>query len=56
MVSKTKSGKNTIPTGNIIMIGISHHIILIIGDSVLLGLFKLGDEVLDVYGMDTKFI
>ena len=30
-------------------------LILIIGDSLLLGVFELGDETLDVYCMDAKF-
>ena len=38
------------------MVVISYRIILILGDSVLLGGFKLGDEVLIVYGVDTKFV
>ena len=42
--------------GNMILIGISNHIILILGDSILLGRFKLGDEVLDVYGVDEKIV
>ena len=32
------------------LIGIYHQIILILGESVLLGGFELGDEVLDVFG------
>ena len=36
------------------LIEISNHTILILGDSVLLGEFKLGEEVLDVYGVDEK--
>ena len=38
------------------MIEIYHHIILILGDSVLLGGFELGDEVLGVYGVVAKFV
>ena len=37
------------------LVAISYQIILILGDSVLFGGFKLGDEVLDVYGVDKKF-
>ena len=40
--------------GNMILIGISNHIILFLVDSILLGRFKLGDEVLGVYGVDEK--
>ena len=38
------------------LIEIYHYIILIIGDSVLLGGFELGDEALDVYGVDAKVV
>ena len=38
------------------LISIFYLIILILGDSVLLGEFKLGDEVLDVYGVDAKYL
>ena len=33
-----------------------YHIILILGDSVLLGGLKIVDEVLDVYGLDSKCV
>ena len=36
------------------LIEISNHNIMILGDSVLLGGLKLGEEVLDVYGVDEK--
>ena len=38
------------------LIETSYHIIMILGDSVLLGGFEIGDEVLDAYGVDTKFV
>ena len=38
------------------LIYISYHIIMILVESVLLGGFKLGDEVLDVYGVDAKYL
>ena len=38
------------------MIEIFYHIILIIGESVLFGGFKVGDEVRDVFGVDGKFV
>ena len=38
------------------LIDILYQIILIIGDYFLLGGFKLGDEVLGVYGMDAKIL
>ena len=37
-------------------ISILHQIILVFGDSVSLGVLKLGDEVLDFYGVDTNFL
>ena len=33
-----------------------HQIILILGESVLLGEFELGYEVLDIYGVDAKIL
>ena len=54
-MSKNKADNSTIPIVNLMLIAIFHNIILVIGDSVLLGGFKLGDEVLDVYGVDAKF-
>ena len=53
---KTKSDKSTIPPGNLIMIVIFNLIYLIIGSYVLLGVLKLGDGVLDVYGLDANFL
>ena len=38
------------------LIYILYHIIMILVESVLLGGFKLGDEVLDVYGVDAKYL
>ena len=38
------------------MIYIFYEIILILGESVLFDEFKLGDEVLDVYGVDVKYL
>ena len=55
-MSKTKAEKSTIPPGNMIMIEISNHIILILGDSILLGRLKIGDEVLGVYGVDEEIL
>ena len=37
------------------LISVFCQILLICGDSILLGRFKLGDEFLDIYGVDTKF-
>ena len=38
------------------MIAIPYHIVLIIREYVLLGGFKLGDDVIYVYGVDAKFV
>ena len=46
---KTKAEKSTSPRGNMILIEISYQIILIIGNSVLLGRFELRDEVHGVF-------
>ena len=54
LVSKTKSEKITTPPRNTMLIEISNHIIMILRDSALLGGLKLGEEVLDVYGVDEK--
>ena len=39
-----------------IIISIFYQIILVFGESVLLGGFKIRDEVLDVYGVDAKYL
>ena len=41
---------------NMMMIDILYQIILILGDSVLLGGLKLVYEVLDIYGVDAKIL
>ena len=56
LVSKTKSEKMTIPTGNLMMISIFYQIILIIGEFLLLDRFKFGDKLFDVYGVETIFV
>ena len=56
MVSKTKAKKSTIPTVNLMWIAIFHRIILNIGDYVLLGGFKIVDEVLGVFGVKKKIV
>ena len=55
-MSKTKADKSTIPPRNLNPIEIYYTIILILGDSVLLGGFKIGYEVLSVFGVDDKFV
>ena len=55
-MSKINAEKSTIPPGNLILIAISYQVIIIIGDSVLLGGFKLGYEVLCVFNVDAKIL
>ena len=38
------------------LIEIYYHIIIILGDYVLLGVFKIVDEVLGVFGVDEKVL
>ena len=56
MVYKTKSEKITIPLGNMMLIAISYKIILIIGGSILLGVFRIGDEVIRDFGVYYKYV
>ena len=56
LFSKTKSYKITIPPVNMTMIAIFYYIIIILGDSVMFVGSKLGYEVLDVFGVDAKFV
>ena len=51
----TTADKSTIPPINLMLVAITHQIILVIGDSIFLGRFELGDEVQNVYGVDAKF-
>ena len=46
LVSNTKSEKSTSLPENLMWVEIAYHIILMVGDSVLLGGFELGDKVL----------
>ena len=50
-----KIEKTDIPQRNMVLIYVFYQILLIIGESILLGRLKLGDEVLDVSGGDTIF-
>ena len=55
-MSKTKAEKSTTPLVNLIRIDIFYQITLIIGGYIVLGVLKLVDKVLDVCGMDVKFV
>ena len=46
----------TIPLVNLMRISIYYHIILVIGDSVLLGVFEIGYGVLDVFGVEKNIL
>ena len=39
-----------------ILISIFYQLLLVIGDPILLGGFKMGDEVLDQYGLRSIFV
>ena len=53
---KTKAEKSTSPPGNLMMIAVFYHIIMIIGEYFLLGGLKLRYEVLVVYGVNGIFL
>ena len=55
-MSKTKVENKNISLLNLMQISIFYLIVMILGDSVLLGGFTLADEALDVYGVDNKYI
>ena len=55
MFSKTKLEQIIIQPGNMIRKTVFYQILMILGDSVLLGGFKLGDEILYLLGLDTNF-
>ena len=55
MVSNSKEENNASTPGNMMLISFLYQIILLIGESILLGGSKIGDEVLNVSGVDEKF-
>ena len=55
MVSNSKEENNASTPGNMMLISFLYQIILLIGESILLGGSKIGDAVLDVSGVDAKF-
>ena len=55
-MSKTRAENINIPSRNMTLIEISYPIIQILGDSILLGGFKLGYEVFDTFGVDENFV
>ena len=51
-MSKSKADKSNLPPENLMIITIFYQIILVIIYYVFFGRLELGDEVLDVYGVD----
>ena len=54
-MDKFKAKQITKPPGNMIMISVYYKIIIIILNPILLWRLKLGDEVLDLLGVDSKY-
>ena len=54
MMSKSKADKTNFPPENMILFSVLYQLLLLIVDSILLGRFKLGDEVLYVSVVDAK--
>ena len=52
LLYKTKEDNITSTTENMMLIAVSYQFILILGEYVLLGGSKRGDEVLDDYGVE----
>ena len=55
-MSKNKSEKKTIPPGNLLLVAIYYQLILILGESVLLGGFQLGEDLIDVFCVEKTFV
>ena len=53
---KTKAETSAIPPGNLMPMSIFYQIILALGESALLGIFKLGDKSFGFYGVDAKYL
>ena len=51
-----ESGDEHITTKNLMIIAVLYQLLLVIGCPILLGGFKLGDEVLDQWGLGAIFI
>ena len=56
LVSNTKSEKTNIPPRNMIPIAVFYQILLLLGYSILLGGFALGDDILYLLGLKVKFV
>ena len=46
--TRDKNKMYAIPPGYLVLFSILYQILLVLGDSIMLGKFKLGDEVLDI--------
>ena len=55
-MSNLKAEMSTCPTQNLMLIPVFYQLILVIVDPILLGGFKLGDEVLDQSKLGAKFL
>ena len=56
LVSKLKSDISTFHRKKIMLVSVLYQLLLVIVDRILLGRFKLGDEVLDQSGMGAIFL
>ena len=50
-VDQENSGDDQMPTKNLMMIAVFCQLLMFIGDPILLGVFKLGDELLVLSGL-----
>ena len=55
-MSNLKAEMSRYPPRNLIPIAVFYHLLLVIGYPILLGGFKLGDEVLDQSGLREIFV
>ena len=46
---------STLPLQNLMLVSVFYQLLLFIGDPILLGVFKLGDEFLDLSGLGAIF-
>ena len=56
MVPKSKVYKTAIQPVNMLLVSGFYKLLLIIGYSIVLGRFELGDEFLDVFGVNGNFV
>ena len=56
LISNLKADMSTCPLQNMIPITVLYHLLVIIGDPILFGGFKMDDEVLDQSGIGAIFV